>query len=409
MQPKPNPRIGQGGQEGHHDHARITCDHGMEGGERKVSSNHAAQVVCQTSSTTRAATDSDEGMPTLDNKCEPLHNANAKMYAHFGEVQKDGSSQEHRHTGQGRLSVGMWQALVGVAQAMYVSYGRTCLDSGATVDLLGRDHCESASNIQDLDSPELLGTAGPNPVRIDQTGDCMVEPGIEVRGAWMAPWLDYTLLSLTKRLSEGYSLWASGTEAILTAPDKQPHRFIVKDGLLMSAGDEPYDYTNDQVAYKAADRDIVNKQSMLIASALAMAIFILKCTLQCAQPIGAAMTAMPSELGLEGGLIDMITTTLPMLITAHQLASKEGETKVINKSCSRPRKKSVTSQMHAKCGHLPHDPNCDICRMARMRAPSAFTRAPEDTVEDSDKGYVIGLDYFGPFEPDVDGNVYGIY
>ena len=47
--------------------------------------------------------------------------------------------------------------------------------------------------------------------------------------------------------------------------------------------------------------------------------------------------------------------------------------------------------------------------MARLRAAPATTRSLEDTVEDSEKGYVLGLDYFGPFEPDVDGNTYGLY
>ena len=59
----------------------------------------------------------------------------------------------------------------------------------------------------------------------------------------------------------------------------------------------------------------------------------------------------------------MIAKTLPMLVAAHELASKQGEVKVVNKSGNRPHKKSATSQMHARCGHLPHDGNCDISQL----------------------------------------------
>ena len=29
-------------------------------------------------------------------------------------------------------------------------------------------------------------------------------------------------------------------------------------------------------------------------------------------------------------------------------------------------------------------------------------------IEDSDKGFVLGIDLYGPFTPDVDGNVYAL-
>ena len=36
----------------------------------------------------------------------------------------------------------------------------SCLDSAATVDLLGKKHCVQARNIVDMESPQVLGTAG---------------------------------------------------------------------------------------------------------------------------------------------------------------------------------------------------------------------------------------------------------
>ena len=63
---------------------------------------------------------------------------------------------------------------------------------------------------------------------------------------------------------------------------------------------------------------------------------------------------------------------------------------------------------HGVRGHMPHDPNCDACQMVRLTAPPA-TRNPLDSeIEDSDKGFVLGIDLYGPFTPDVDGNVYAV-
>ena len=58
--------------------------------------------------------------------------------------------------------------------------------------------------------------------------------------------------------------------------------------------------------------------------------------------------------------------------------------------------------------HNPYDPHCEVCRMSRMRAKQAKARGTNATVTDSDKGYVLGVDFFGPFDPDVDGYIYGM-
>lgn len=41
-----------------------------------------------------------------------------------------------------------------------------------------------------------------------------------------------------------------------------------------------------------------------------------------------------------------------------------------------------------------------------MRAQSATKNADRYDITDADKGNVWGIDYAGPFPPDVDGNVY---
>ena len=38
-----------------------------------------------------------------------------------------------------------------------------------------------------------------------------------------------------------------------------------------------------------------------------------------------------------------------------------------------------------------------------------MARRTDGKVQDADKGYVLGVDYAGPFEPDVNGNTYALF
>ena len=46
--------------------------------------------------------------------------------------------------------------------------------------------------------------------------------------------------------------------------------------------------------------------------------------------------------------------------------------------------------------------------MARLTAAPATRNPPDGEIADSDKGFVLGIDLYGPFTPDVDGNVYAL-
>ena len=63
---------------------------------------------------------------------------------------------------------------------------------------------------------------------------------------------------------------------------------------------------------------------------------------------------------------------------------------------------------HGVRGHMPHDPNCEACQMARLTKPPGTRNPLDSAIEDSDKGFVLGIDLYGPFTPDVDGNVYAM-
>ena len=54
-----------------------------------------------------------------------------------------------------------------------------------------------------------------------------------------------------------------------------------------------------------------------------------------------------------------------------------------------------------------HDPDCEACVRARLTAKLAYRSKDGDVIRGANKGYVMGVDYIGPYAPDVDGNVWG--
>ena len=74
-------------------------------------------------------------------------------------------------------------------------------------------------------------------VSIEKVGDVRVE-GLEVTKGFMAPWSNMTLLSLTKRLSEGWEFYAKGLGGWLYKQG-EVISFRVKDGLLKPNKSDP--------------------------------------------------------------------------------------------------------------------------------------------------------------------------
>ena len=59
-------------------------------------------------------------------------------------------------------------------------------------------------------------------------------------------------------------------------------------------------------------------------------------------------------------------------------------------------------------GHMPHDPFCSVCVHARFRRAAAKKMEANHKVGGAAWGWVLGIDYFGPFDPDCDDNVWGL-
>ena len=73
--------------------------------------------------------------------------------------------------------------------------------------------------------------------------------------------------------------------------------------------------------------------------------------------------------------------------------------------------KELTPDVHGRRGHMPHDPSCGSCGQARVRTCRAMARRTPDghIVSGAEFGWVFGIDYAGPFEPDCDGNVWALF
>ena len=142
------------------------------------------------------------------------------------------------------------------------------MDSAATIDLLGSEHCRQATNVQDMEVPQALGTAGDD-VQVSQMGDCEVHEGMSLKGAWMAPWMNKTLISLGNRVKEGYVMIAAGTNAYLISPVHKIYKYTLSDGLYY-----PTTTNANQMTYVVKPRPVSNNM-VIIASVLTMAIWVI--------------------------------------------------------------------------------------------------------------------------------------
>ena len=84
--------------------------------------------------------------------------------------------------------------------------------------------------------------------------------------------------------------------------------------------------------------------------------------------------------------------------------TKEKVNPVQAKTKKNDKDRSDTLYEHACKGH-PYDPMCPACIRSRMTAKHNTQNKDDDEVQGADKGAVLGVDYIGPYIPDVDGNI----
>ena len=63
-----------------------------------------------------------------------------------------------------------------------------------------------------------------------------------------------------------------------------------------------------------------------------------------------------------------------------------------------------TALERARRGHCMCGEGCDICKMAKFRAGRAHKN--KAGIESAEHGYVLGIDYAGPFDKDNNGKIF---
>ena len=125
--------------------------------------------------------------------------------------------------------------------------------------------------------------------------------------------------------------------------------------------------------------------------------------------LGALTAAMIVLMGGPAGL-EHIGTAAAQLQGDDNAKSANAEAVEARKEkrAKRVQREGVSEREHRARGHVPHDPDCEACRAARMTAKQSTRNADPRAIQGAEKGFVLGLDLFGPFTPDVDGNEYAL-
>ena len=65
------------------------------------------------------------------------------------------------------------------------------------------------------------------------TGTYIHSNHLQVEGAWACPWMDMSLISMSKLMQDGFTLIAEGAYGFAVSPLKQVHKFkVASSGLL---------------------------------------------------------------------------------------------------------------------------------------------------------------------------------
>ena len=285
------------------------------------------------------------------------------------------------------------------------------LDSGCTRDMLGGEDCESTINVES----ELVrvDTAG-GEREVHEVGDKCHAPGLSTHQGLMAPWLPFTLLSLTSRMREGWSFITKGIWGCLSSPSGESHYFRVdEEGLLRhTPNDKPplsFWANNERALHSKpkprGEHKVKYSAITMIAYAVTACLVRLACPTQALSPVG--------EVGV---LVQGLASTLPLwhLISASQPSLLKG---TLSNLCTSNRVGVYTSKViegttnlatHCMQGHLPHCNTCPSCIRARLTTKPAKSTSPKDNIKCSNKGLVLGVDYIGPYDKDIDDNLWGM-
>ena len=251
-----------------------------------------------------------------------------------------------------------------------------------------------------------------------RVGDLTLKGALGFTRAMLAPWSSLTLVSLPTRLSQGWTWSAAGREACLVSPEGEPHRFSLKEGLFRYCPLAPQPTANlakgartrrsvasDPKGHSGTDSDVSPTAKDTEDDAEGA-----KQGVKQTPKGGRALTSKALTL-----LLTLLLTTwvcgTPTMDPQLQLLTQELRQSVLTPARTHGARKAtvpVTLVPHGVRGHMPHDPDCLPCKMSRLTKAPATRNTPDSVIEGSDKGFVVGIDLYGPFTPDVDGHTYAM-
>ena len=247
-------------------------------------------------------------------------------------------------------------------------------DSGASSEVIGSKHIHQATNITDLDTPIKLHTAGGTKL-VTQIGDLVVQGLMPMYRALIVPWSEISLVSIQDKIHKGWKWLGQDNTIQLTDQDNVRHTFKLQDDMFR------YHETDSDARYACmgeAKKGKKVKQNALTGKSLK---FLLATIL--------------GTLAMGPHVMDPAMHTLLEKLNASPM----------HKSHKLPHD---NEHMHGVKGHFPHNPDCDACKRARFTARAGHRNQDPYYVEGSDKGYVLGIDIYGPFEPDLEGNTHSL-
>jgi len=369
----------------------------------------------------------------------------------LGSREREGTQQAHAHHERGDTASG--------------EPGESVVaDWGSTVDVVGKDGCPHATNVRTPSRPIKVDTGG-GTVEFDQVGDRDLGGGLTMEGALMAPWLNHTLVSIKNRMKQGWQWAGSGDKIVVVPPGGGAAvEFEMQDGLFTmpqvstqgqsrrqksmvmtatarrQAGREARAAAaEEEAARKQAKRDQVEARSAPVVQAATVKAAVeafdsmegagVTCgpTAGAKQPKKAsAKTRTKAQTWANRALLAtlvlgplMLSMPIwPILVSGIAAGNDKEEvewekagaehTKTTQRvHRRRPLRRAKVNSGLEWCPHYPHNPDCDACKRARLTSKPGRRRHGEP-VRGADKGYVLGIDYLGPFEPDLDGNSYAL-
>ena len=126
-------------------------------------------------------------------------------------------------------------------------------------------------NVTNLEIPYILGTAGDKDMHVYSTGTYIHSNHLKVEGAWACPWMDMSLISMSKLMQDGFTLIAEGVYCLAVSPLKQVYKFKINSSGLLAlvpgvpqvlqvptgvSSPTPY-YPRDRLPISRADRALL--------------------------------------------------------------------------------------------------------------------------------------------------------